>query len=98
MIGTAVAATVMMSACNSREVAALRTDVLELQLQQKMAQLDSTRNGRFVIVNGTPELARNIMLLDTQTGRTWIACTAKDVGSTDSNWCSMGFAGRADAP
>jgi hypothetical protein len=30
--------------------------------------------GRFQIVNGTPEFAKNIMLIDTQTGDSWIAC------------------------
>ena len=31
-------------------------------------------NGRFQIVNGTPDVARNIMLLDTVTGDTWLFC------------------------
>jgi hypothetical protein len=43
-------------------------------------------NGRWQIVNGTPELARNIMLLDTQTGDSWINC-ADSKGAV--NWCSM---------
>ncbi len=47
--------------------------------------IPKTENGRWQIVNGTPELAHNIMLLDTQTGDTWITCGNKE--STD--WCSM---------
>lgn len=42
-------------------------------------------NGRYVIVNGTPELTRNIMLLDTVTGRTWIICTVDGTAA----WCFM---------
>jgi hypothetical protein len=42
--------------------------------------------GRFQIVNGTPELTRNIMLLDTETGESWITCTDSD---NSSLWCHM---------
>lgn len=42
--------------------------------------------GRYVVVNPTPEFSRNIMLLDTATGKTWIACTSSD---GDLNWCAM---------
>ena len=43
-------------------------------------------NGRYQIVNGTPEMARNIMLLDTATGKTWVYCGDSDkVGA----WCPM---------
>lgn len=42
--------------------------------------------GRYQIMNGTPELTRNIMLLDTWTGDTWIICGNKD-GPT--GWCVM---------
>jgi hypothetical protein len=45
-----------------------------------------TANGRWQIVNGTPEMTRNIMLLDTQTGDSWINCSDSK-GAT--NWCSM---------
>ena len=45
-----------------------------------------TDNGRWQVVNGTPEFARNIMLLDTQTGNSWITCTdSKGVTS----WCTI---------
>jgi hypothetical protein len=42
--------------------------------------------GRFQIVNGTPEMTRNIMLLDSTSGESWIVCT--DEGGT-SGWCQM---------
>lgn len=41
--------------------------------------------GRWQVVNGTPDMARNIMLLDSVTGQTWIACTSEDGNS----WCYM---------
>lgn len=50
-------------------------------------------NGRFQIVNGTPEMTRNIMLLDTFTGDTWILCTTE--GAT--GWCRMPRSGAAAA-
>jgi|SRR2546425_2082891 len=48
-------------------------------------------NGRFQIVNGTPDMTRNIMLLDTVTGDTWILCTTE--GAT--GWCRMPRSGTA---
>lgn len=49
-------------------------------------QKTSREAGRFQVVNGTPEMTRNIMLLDTTTGETWILCT--DVGGSTA-WCKM---------
>jgi hypothetical protein len=46
--------------------------------------------GRYQIVNGTPEMTRNIMLLDTEMGRTWIICT---LGDSSTGWCPMSVAG-----
>jgi len=43
-------------------------------------------NGRWTVVNGTPEYAMNIMLLDTATGDTWLKCGDKD-GVT--YWCRI---------
>jgi hypothetical protein len=43
-------------------------------------------SGRYQVVNGTPEMARNIMLLDSATGETWIACIGEGGAS---NWCHM---------
>ena len=40
--------------------------------------------GRYQVVNGTPQFARNIMLLDTVTGMTWVYCNASDGSDT---WC-----------
>jgi len=48
--------------------------------------------GRFQIVNGTPEFASNITLLDTATGDTWLKCTWED---DTSGWCKMR---RSDSP
>lgn len=42
--------------------------------------------GRYQIVNGTPEFAANIMLLDTVTGDSWVKCASENVGAL---WCSM---------
>ncbi len=42
--------------------------------------------GRWQVVNGTPEMTRNIMLLDTATGDTWVVCTLE--GGTQG-WCFM---------
>jgi hypothetical protein len=43
---------------------------------------------RFQIVNGTPELTRNIMLLDTQTGDSWQICGSNKPNEI-SGWCLM---------
>lgn len=51
---------------------------------QTKTTVTSGVNGRWQIVNGTPEQARNIMLLDTQTGDSWINCKG-DGGEND--WC-----------
>lgn len=42
--------------------------------------------GRFQVVNGTPEMTRNIMLLDTQTGQAWQICGPD---TEMSRWCPM---------
>jgi hypothetical protein len=50
---------------------------------------ESTRKseiGGYQIVNGTPEFAANIMLLDTVTGDSWIKCGSDTVGDL---WCRM---------
>lgn len=41
-------------------------------------------DGRWQIVNPTPSVARDTMLIDTQTGETWILCVNEEGGS---NWC-----------
>ena len=48
--------------------------------------LASEKAGRFQIVNGTPGYARNIMLLDTETGASWLTCNGEE-GAT--GWCSL---------
>ena len=42
--------------------------------------------GRYQVVNGTPQYAKNIMLLDTVTGESWISCEG-DRGAT--LWCKI---------
>jgi len=42
---------------------------------------------RWQIFNGTPEMAKNIMLLDTVTGQTWILC--HDSKTNADGWCNM---------
>jgi hypothetical protein len=51
---------------------------------QTRTAITSGVNGRWQIVNGTPEMSRNIMLLDTQTGDSWINCTS---ASGQNDWC-----------
>jgi hypothetical protein len=42
--------------------------------------------GRYQIVNGTPEMTRNIMLLDTVTGDTWVVCGNE---KETTGWCPL---------
>jgi hypothetical protein len=44
--------------------------------------------GRFQIVNGTPQFAVNIMLLDTTTGESWQACGGEGKKEI-TQWCKM---------
>jgi hypothetical protein len=48
--------------------------------------VNAASTGRWTIVNGTPEMASNIMLLDTFTGDSWISCEDPD-GTTE--WCRI---------
>jgi hypothetical protein len=52
--------------------------------QTKTTNNPKAESGRWQIVNGTPEQASNIMLLDTQTGDSWITCFSSDGGTM---WC-----------
>lgn len=49
-------------------------------------QRPAEQPGRYQIVNGTPQITRNIMLLDTQVGRSWVICSMRD---STSGWCPM---------
>lgn len=42
--------------------------------------------GRFQIVNPTPQYLRNVMLIDTVTGESWVSCTSKD---DQAGWCAL---------
>jgi hypothetical protein len=39
--------------------------------------------GRFQVVDPTPDIVRNVTLLDTATGETWLLCNGKD----GTVWC-----------
>lgn len=43
--------------------------------------------GRYQVVNPTPAMTRNTMLLDTVTGQTWVYCDGTDGNSV--GWCGM---------
>jgi hypothetical protein len=66
---------------------------------QTRTAMTSGVNGRWQIVNGTPEMTRNIMLLDTETGNSWIVCTG---AGDETKWCiirkSEGTTGGLDKP
>lgn len=40
--------------------------------------------GRFQVINGSPSTTRNIMLLDTSTGNTWVICNGPN---DETTWC-----------
>jgi len=42
-------------------------------------------NGRWQVINPTPEFVGHTMLLDTQTGRTWKVCTV----DKKDGWCAI---------
>jgi hypothetical protein len=46
-------------------------------------------DGRYQVVNGTPALSKNIMLLDSVTGSTWMMCSNGDEVHGDYQWCEM---------
>lgn len=70
-----------------RKQAAARAEA-EQKSQAEAARLAhmSSLAGRFQVVNPTPALARNVMLLDTWTGATSMACVGE--GGV-SGWCQM---------
>ncbi len=75
--------------------------IAEMQASLKALQESRRDTGRFQVMNGTPSLARSIMLVDTVTGRVWLECTTgqKDLSATvTSNWCAMQFYGVSSAP
>lgn len=62
--------------------------------QPARAIVQGAGNGRYQIVNGTPEMARNIMLLDSVTGKTWQICGGNGAaGDEIASWCPMVRAG-----
>jgi hypothetical protein len=78
---------------------AVHFGALSAQAQSSRVALQSSGVGRFQIVNGTPTMTRNIMLLDTQAGTSWVFCTGHNGADT---WCviprSMAMtAGEADS-
>ena len=67
-------------------VATAATMLVSSQLPGTLESDAGSEIGRYQIVNGTPEFAANIMLLDTVTGDSWIKCGAPDIGDL---WCMM---------
>lgn len=59
--------------------------------------------GRFQVV-ASPSNPQAMVLLDTQTGRTWMACSVKGDStlarrtSVETNWCAMHLIGTAPRP
>jgi hypothetical protein len=49
-----------------------------LVVAQSAAPTQASSAQRYEIVNGTPDLAANIMLLDTTTGESWVICSSPD--------------------
>jgi hypothetical protein len=84
----------------SKQIADIQTSLGAIQASLKALQADITnRGGRFQVMNGTPQFARNIMLIDTQTGQTWVVCETKNASSTtNTNWCAMDCYGKAIRP
>lgn len=73
--------------------------LIDIQARVARLEADGSSAGRYQIVNGTPGFARNIMLLDTRTGRSWVTCESKDAGTaTSTNWCAMVQFGNAATP
>ena len=67
------------------------------EIQAKLGAMQKA--GRYQVMNGTPSFARNIMLVDTETGRVWLACETKaGQSSTNTNWCAMDFYGTPSSP
>ena len=66
---------------------------------QTRTAITSGVNGRWQIVNGTPEITRNIMLLDTETGNSWVTCNGPH---GETYWCvitkSDSTTSRSDTP
>ena len=74
-------------------------EVADLKSRLNVMEARTSDVGRFQIVNGTPAFAHNIMLVDTKTGRAWIACNSKDsLQTTETNWCAMRHEGTGTVP
>lgn len=94
-----VAGLTLLGACGSDVRGVQESRLQELSTRIARLEADTTHIGRFQIVNGTPGMARNIMRLDTHTGRTWLLCETKDPNTpTSSNWCAMETFGDARSP
>lgn len=77
----------------AKEITELRATITTI------AATATSRPGRFQVINGTPQFARNIMLIDSETGRTWLTCETKDKTSVVSTgWCAIDFYGDAVGP
>ncbi len=72
--------------------------IAEMQAALKALPASLPKGARFQVMNGTPQFARNIMLVDTESGRVWVVCETKgQQTSTSTNWCAMDFFGTSTA-
>jgi hypothetical protein len=59
----------------------------DVRAEARQAAQDAAQAaGRYQVVNGTPGMTRNIMLLDTWTGVTWVICGQE---GQPPSWCLM---------
>jgi hypothetical protein len=58
-------------------------------------QEPALKPGRFQVVNASPSFAGYIMLLDSDTGETWIICGSAESGN---HWCDMKRGGFEQGP
>jgi hypothetical protein len=68
------------------------TIALLLVARPNASQTTQAHTGRWQIVNGTPQLSENIMLLDTETGNSWITCnlpSPDSISEVSTGWCAL---------
>ena len=62
------------------------TSLLVAQSRTSIPAPVTQSSGRWQVVNGSPEFRGSVMLLDTATGDTWIACSNAEKAE---GWCRM---------
>ena len=103
--GIGVALVLALVACTAQEsgvegrIEAQSKQLAEIQANLKPLEEGRKDVGRFQVMNGTPSFIRNIMLVDTVTGRTWLTCETKQSETVvNTNWCAMEMFGAPAAP